>query len=256
MDPPSTVSPPPPVYTAMVYHHQGDDADDVASMLTQPLMSFDDDDDSQFGKQYSNTSSSRQIVVKSDASNFPRALIVGAVVGFVVQVVSLLAYRTILLRWDDDDSHRTTSSELSTAENESGCGLVHIMLSLLTQLDLIMYVMIWLAFTCTVTKTGMSMLRRISCATTEGSPTAVLSRRVFFFLGVYFLVGIVLGAFVAWTMTDYYLGFPVPFLPIASTVAFDLFLCYLMIQCYDCLGSEDDEDDAVDLDVETVGACC
>ena len=248
----STMPPRPPVFTAVVFHHQGNDDDDVASMLTQPLMSFDDDDES--SRQQEQAASKRPAV----KAGFPRALVVGTVVGFLVQVVSLLAYRTILMRWGDDEKQLLSSlAALSGAKSEDGSGVVHILLSLLTQLDLIMYVMIWLAFTCTVTKTGMSVLRKISCTVKKDTQHTVdLSRRAFFHLGVYFLIGIVVGAFVAWTMTDYYLGFPVPFLPIASTVVFDLFLCYLMIQCYDCLGTEDDEDEIPDYDELGAETCC
>ena len=46
-------------------------------------------------------------------------------------------------------------------------------------------------------------------------------------------MGIVLGAFVAWSAVDIYLGLPIPFQPILFTVGIDLALCYLMIYCFD-----------------------
>ena len=78
---------------------------------------------------------------------------------------------------------------------------------------------------------------------------ATANRRSVFIIGVYFLVGIVFGAFGAWTMIDVYLGFPIPFLPIVATVAVDLVLCYLMVWCYD-LGREETIED------EDNSACC
>jgi hypothetical protein len=109
----------------------------------------------------------------------------------------------------------------------------------LTQVDLVIYVIIWVAFTCTMTRNGMAFIR-FQCQ-------KPVSRRFIFVLGVYFLVGIVLGAFLAWTLIDLYLGFPIPFGPIATTVVVDLFLCYLMVWCYDLGRNEaiigDDEDD-------------
>ena len=78
---------------------------------------------------------------------------------------------------------------------------------------------------------------------------APVKRRFVFVLGVYFLVGIVLGAFCAWTLIDLFLGFPIPFVPIMATVFVDLILCYLMVCCYD-MGREESVDD------EEETACC
>merc|ERR1712192_371154 len=110
-------------------------------------------------------------------------------------------------------------------EEEPADWYVHGLLSVLTQVDLVIYVLIWITFTSTMTRPGMEFIRQ-RCQTT-------FKRRFVFVMGVYFLVGVVLGAFVAWTMIDLYLGFPIPFTPIAATVVVDLILCYLMVFCYD-----------------------
>ena len=73
-----------------------------------------------------------------------------------------------------------------------------------------------------------------------------------FLLGVHRLVGLVLGAFVSWTLIDMVLGSAVPYGRIVQPVAVDLGLCYMMLSCYDCDGtrSVDDEDGYVENDEE------
>jgi nitric oxide reductase large subunit len=118
----------------------------------------------------------------------------------------------------------------STASNDMNDSLnadwfIYGILSVLTQIDLVIYVLIWIAFTCTMTKNGMEFIRF--------QYSQSIKRRYVFVLGVYFLVGIVLGAFAAWSIIDIYLGFPIPFMPIVATVGIDLVLCYMMVCCYD-----------------------
>ena len=102
--------------------------------------------------------------------------------------------------------------------------------------------MIWIAFTWTMTKQGMTR-----CCRRRGSTTTITNlsssssstsnnnqdRRSIFRRGVYFLGGIVIGAFIAWSMIDLYLQFPIPLTPIVLTVLLDLLLCYGMLVCYD-----------------------
>ena len=195
---------------------------------------------------------------------FPGTMALGTIVGFFIQVVSLGAYGIMLLNWGEDALHASKSNT---------DWFLYAVLAMLTQIDLCIYVVIWVAFTCTMTRSGMAMVRnqlfmkgdnndevtipkkkrtRSSSTNTDdenAEEQAAVNRRFVFIMGVYFLVGIVFGAFGAWTMIDVFLGFPIPFLPIVATVAVDLVLCYLMVWCYD-LGKEEtseDEDDA---------ACC
>lgn len=214
-----------------------------------------------------------------------RFVLFGTVTGFAIQVISLGAYALLLLHYSSssgsmNDSATTTTATLTppswpgiTAINNhsnhhhhsilSLDWFVYGLLSVLTQIDLVLYVVIWIAFTCTMTSGGMQCLKlqfqsqQPSNTTTTTTTTAMpqqLTRRTVFVWGVYFLVGIVLGAFGAWSVIDVYLGFPIPFLPIVATVGIDLVLCYLMVCCYD-LGrtsssgsgrksaDEDDDDD-------------
>lgn len=207
----------------------------------------------------------------------------GVITGFFIQVISLGAYAFLLVHYRDvplelsEDGFQTdaafltesgffrtpTSSE-NDEDNDAMFGtktFLYAIVSVLTQIDLIAYVFIWVAFTCTMTHNGMACIRsqffgqpqqqfdEEDCNKQRNKNSKLIKRRDIFVSGVCFLVGIVLGAFAAWSAIDLYLGFPIPFKPIISTVVVDLMLCYLMVWCYDLggkkkgnEGSDEDED--------------
>ena len=242
------------------------------STMKQPLLSEDDDYEQQRKRRKSGPGpvKTREIGTNTEKSiseettelggeytsytSFPCILALGAIVGFLIQVVSLGAYGAMLMNWGEDALH---------ANKSRADWFLYAVLAMLTQIDLCIYVVIWLAFTCTMTRSGMAIVRKrffIKSTNNEGKipkkkrdaevqVRATVNRRSMFIMGVYFLVGIVFGAFGAWTMIDVYLGFPIPFLPIVATVAVDLVLCYLMVWCYD-LGREETIED------EDNSACC
>jgi hypothetical protein len=298
--------PQPAIVTAIVSRNNNNDdsrfddyEDDVASMLTQPLMHYNDDNDVDEYDNDEYSEDEEHAIVKPGAAGgrsrsssnrnnnnkpkdrmyrstiFPGTMLTGTVVGFLVQIISLCAYGLVLLRWGDQgENDSSNSSSISTTTTNQTTtvveGIIYFILSVLTQLDLCIYVFLWLAFTCTVTKTGMRLVRNqisgstVSSSSSSSSSSSYLPRRALFLVGISFLVGIVMGAFVAWTLTDFYLGFPVPFLPIAGTVLFDLFLCYVMVQCYDILGQnggdddnddDNEEDDDEEEDSAALGCC-
>ena len=218
-----------PIFTAIEFRKE----DDVASMVTEPLMLHDYvrmesqdgleccdccDCDCDCDCETDVDNDNKQSKVNS-SFNFVSFTIVGVLVGFFIQVISLGAYSFMLVQYGTSDAVSTSATV------SEGDWFIYCILSFLTQVDLVIYVMIWMAFTCTMTRNGMAFIRF--------QYQLPISRRYVFVLGVYFLVGIVLGAFAAWTLIDLYLGFPIPFGPIASTVMVDLFLCYLMVWCYD-----------------------
>ena len=198
-------------------------------------------------------------------------ILLGVLTGFLIQVVSLGAYAFLLVHnydFENEDNASTTTAALMTgylkqqqqnqddssesSSNNNTNTIMYTILSVLTQVDLIVYVLIWIAFTCTMTRNGMSCIRRCSFQFFNGiedentnassktigkSGTSTSHRRYVFVLGVNFLIGIVLGAFLAWTIIDIYLDFPIPFKPILFTVTIDLILCYFMICCYDMGGN-------------------
>ncbi len=167
---------------------------------------------------------------------------VGALTGFFIQVVSLGAYASILVHYNgmslkesgamSMDGFFSRHSVDSTYDDEStgSNAYLYTLLSVLTQLDLVVYVMVWVGFTCTMTRNGMECIRSNFFTSSESSS---VRRRYVFVLGVCFLVGIVIGAFSAWTAIDIYLDFPIPLEPILATVIVDLALCYMMVVCFD-----------------------
>uniref|UniRef100_A0A7S4AAL2 Uncharacterized protein n=1 Tax=Pseudo-nitzschia australis TaxID=44445 RepID=A0A7S4AAL2_9STRA len=218
------------------------------------------------------------------AGNRAKFAVVGAITGFFIQVVSLGAYAFILVQYRGFPT-RTSEYALQTdvavltesglfrtptllaSATDSGNAediivgnktILYPLLSVLTQIDLIAYVLIWVAFTCTMTNNGMACIRAQFFSQTQNggdnldedcesldkkhkqkrNNKGTIKQRDIFVLGVYFLVGIVLGAFGAWSAIDLYLGFPIPFKPIITTVTIDLLLCYLMVWCYDLGGKK------------------
>lgn len=215
MDPPATR-----IFTAIEFHRDMDD--DVASMVTQPLMEIEEFEQFEL-REHSKTS----LKATGDSDVLPRkALFVGVMTGFFVHAIALGAYALLVVYYGYEKP--VSRFELS------GDWILYSGLSFLTQIDLLVYFVIWMAFTCTLTQSGMKMIR--------DRFQKHVQRRYIFVLGVYFLVGIVLGAFGAWGMIDFYLGFLVPILPIAATVLIDLVLCYLMIWCYDVGNTSSDSD--------------
>ena len=168
---------------------------------------------------------------------------VGALTGFFIQVVSLGAYASILVHFNGmslkesgamsmDGFFLSGHSVDSTYDDESMGRNAYLstLLSVLTQLDLVVYVLVWVGFTCTMTRNGMECIRSNFFAPSESSS---VHRRYVFILGVCFLVGIIVGAFTAWTAIDIYLDFPIPLESILATVVVDLALCYMMVVCFD-----------------------
>jgi hypothetical protein len=190
-------------------------------------------------------------VVFSDA----RVWTSGLLLGFSVQMITMFAYAGMITKWG-------VESVDSSSSIFQGRGNLFAVVKVLSQIDLVLYATIWAAFALIMTKWGLSLLQRkfdkqkessnnnnnnnnkkdddsttISATTTTLETVHQLNRRVVFYAGVNFLVGIVVGSFVAWTMIDLKLGLPVPFLSIVGNVLIDLFLCFASVRCYD-LGEE------------------
>jgi len=209
---------------------------------------------------------------------------IGAVTGFFIQVVSLGAYACLLINFNagmslsesgamsmDGFFQQPVNTSFDTANSEGQYfgkdALIYTLLSVLTQVDLIVYVLIWVGFTCTMTRNGMKCIRsQFFSAAKQQSRSTTAQHRYVFVLGVSFLVGIVIGAFGAWAAIDMYLDFPIPLQPILVTVAVDLALCYMMVMCFDMGGAGSsrskskskhlvsnkhcDDDDEIDIDAD------
>eukprot|EP00529_Nitzschia_sp_RCC80_P032756 CAMPEP_0113464294 /NCGR_PEP_ID=MMETSP0014_2-20120614/13128_1 /TAXON_ID=2857 /ORGANISM="Nitzschia sp." /LENGTH=233 /DNA_ID=CAMNT_0000356373 /DNA_START=426 /DNA_END=1127 /DNA_ORIENTATION=+ /assembly_acc=CAM_ASM_000159 len=214
--------------------------DDLTTMVTQPLIEYGDDEEYDVKK----------IIEEEGAADLTschgRFVCLGAITGFVIQVVSLGAYAVLLLQFRD---HIPDASS-----NGNGAGetlfeyLSFYALSILSQSDLVVYSMVWLAFTATMSRAGLSWIR------SQLQLESNITRRSIFLIGVWYLVGIVLGAFLSWTFIDAYLAWPINIFPIVATVLVDLVLCWLMVACFDCGRNEtedDDDDESDDTDI-----CC
>ena len=191
----------------------------------------------------------------ADTRTRTKFIVLGTLTGFFIQVISLGAYAFLLLQSTQDMDTESLATTVLTGDgffqlpkptqdgtDESGYWFgsdtfVYATLSVLTQIDLIVYILIWVAFTCTMTRNGMACIRSQFFRGHE-EKNAVVHRRYVFVLGVCFLVGIVLGAFVAWSTVDMYLGYPIPMKPIVLTVGIDLVLCYMMVCCFDMGGRQ------------------
>lgn len=184
---------------------------EVESTMTEPLIETGNHGDEEEDLVKFKEQDEKPSIFSGEKAYPKRFLVVGIITGFLVHTVALGAYAVMIVHSGEED-HETS-------------GLLMTALSFLTQVDLMVYVMIWIAFTCTLTGSGLKIIRA-----RLGDD---VQRRDVFILGVFFLVGIVLGAFTAWSLIDSLLGFSVPLTPIAATVGMDLVLCYLMIWCYD-----------------------
>ena len=203
MDPPGYIN---NVFTAIEFRGESLLDNDFTSTVTQSLLvdesSFENDEG----------------LIKNKKNNprdplLSKLLLVGILTGFFVHAIAFGAYALLVVHFGYE--RPTSRFELS------GDWALYIALSILTQVDLLIYVLIWVAFTCTLSRSGLNMIRKQFSRDD-------LQRRYVFLLGVKFLVGIVFGAFLAWTLIDCYLGFIVPLLPITATVLIELLLCYLI----------------------------
>ena len=168
-------------------------------------------------------------------------LLASATTGFVVQLVSLSSYAYLLTRWGSVIPTAVTTSGDATERN------LFLAIQCLSQIDLCLYCVVWVGFAFSLTTRGVQFV--VSSITRGDQPRVDPSMRRFVFsLGVHCLVGLVLGAFVSWTLIDMVMGFAVPYSRIIETIAIDLGLCYCMMLCYDCGGGVEDDDDDDDDD--------
>jgi hypothetical protein len=201
----------PTFYPAAVY-----DTDKKPSEITVPLL-----DEEDYQVKASTIRSNGEILKRFEYLK-ARFLCVGAFIGFSVQVISLMAYIHSSVHFGKDKkAFRSSTSEQ----------IVYIVLEFLTQVDLCVYSVVWVAFTLSMTRPGVNF---VMTYLDSGLGCTEATRRFVFLLGVNSLVGLVLGAFASWSILDVFFYFPVPYAPIVATVIIDLAFCYFMTVCYDC----------------------
>jgi hypothetical protein len=93
----------------------------------------------------------------------PKFIILGALTGFFIQIVSVGAYAFLLAHYQfqqlKQQQQNESSSSSVTMPYGTDTAILYTILFALTQLDLVVYVLIWTAFTCTMTRNGMSCIR-------------------------------------------------------------------------------------------------
>ncbi len=144
----------------------------------------------------------------------------GMIIGFLVQLVNVAGSTVMYQQWADE----RVLSKLSTDPWDT---ILHAIVFAITQVDLCLYLCMWVALTAILTQSGMSYVRKNYFAPDTAS------KRSIFVLGVQFYIGVVVGVFFAWALIDFVLGLPVPLLPMLGVFGFGLFISYTMIWCYD-----------------------
>jgi hypothetical protein len=138
-------------------------------------------------------------------------------------------------------------------------------------LEKLQYSLLWLVSKADVAVVAVTWLLFLFCMTEDGVEFAMVrldrqsvlpctrrTRRFVFDLGARWLAGLIIGAFISWTVIGIAFGFPVAFVPFALINCFVLALCYIMVLTYDCCTnilesdeeeSDDDDDDDDDDDL-------
>jgi hypothetical protein len=157
----------------------------------------------------------------------------GLVLGFLAQIINVTGTTYMYYRWGGPKNGGDEAVVVAYPMMES---FLHGIFWIVTQVDLYLYVVMWLSLTAVLTRTGMEYVRH-KFFLGEQKPT----KRSVFVLGVQFYVGVVFGVFFAWTGIDMFLGLPVPVMPMVNVLIFGLFISYTMVWCYD-LEDEDEEE--------------
>lgn len=156
----------------------------------------------------------------------------GAIIGFLVQLLNVSGSTVMFYQWQNTGVLSKVSTDLVDT-------FLHTLVFLITQVDIYLYMFMWVALTSVLTQPGMQYVQD------HYFPEKSVSKRSVFVLGVQFYVGVVLGVFFAWTAIDCLLGLPVPVLPMLGVLVFGLLISYTMIFCYDLEESMDREVDCV-----------
>jgi hypothetical protein len=223
------------IFTAIVFRNDGEEdeeeqqdydeeqQDNGTSMVIAPLLQHyddnDDDDEIPMGNHEKEEEDTWEL------KSFHKLISLGVFIGFLTQVVSLGAYHaSTFVRCGDHNLADVLLVHKTEEGEDCGWWFFYSMLSILTQIDICVHIVIWIAFACIMTRVRMAMLR-------DQHHTPEVRRRFVVVSGVLyiFLVGFVMGAFIALSMIDAYLGFLVPFLLSVATVTLDLVFCYTIL---------------------------
>ena len=139
------------------------------------------------------TEKEKAIQRRSDLQRFSRLrlsmLFLGTLIGFTIQITSLLSYIYSQNRWGEEPSKSSESMQEY---------ILHAILKAATQVDMVVYATVWIALTYVMTKAGVERVVSKMGIVMEHDSSMSQIRREIFLLGVNSLAGLVIGAFGAW----------------------------------------------------------
>ncbi|KAL3941500.1 MAG: hypothetical protein SGBAC_004146 [Bacillariaceae sp.] len=153
----------------------------------------------------------------------------GAVIGFLTQLINISGTAVIAYQWGPNAD--IFAEHISVLDH-----MLHFVVSLVSQVDLGLYCIMWLGLTAALTDRGIEFWQRLL----GGSHSA----RSIFVMGVQFYAGVVIGSFLSWFSLDFALGLPAPVYPMISVLFFGLLISYSMVWCFDLEDKRDDREDA------------
>jgi hypothetical protein len=212
------------MYTASCFEDNDHTAEDSTAgenmmMLKQPLITTSNEESLE-GEEQTKLQKERQ-----SSSVICKSFLLGSSFGFALQTMSYAAYYT-LFKMFGKDTQPTTGSLLSWF---SYCLLV-----LISQLDLAIYVAIWLTFLYTTTKTGsLYMRKKFDKDAATPNSGSIWTTRMLFMFGVYFLVGLHAGAFSLLVIVDVCIGMTIPLMPLFRNMVMDFVTLFLIGKCFD-----------------------
>jgi hypothetical protein len=223
------------MYTASCFEDSDHTAEDSTTgenmiMLKQPLIITMSDEESLEGEGQTKLQKERQ-----SRSVICKSFLLGSSFGFALQAMSYAAYYTLFKMFGKD----TTPEPGSLLSWFSYCLLV-----LISQLDLAIYVAIWLAFLYTTTKSGsLYMRKKFDNDAANPNSGSIWTTRMLFMFGVYFLVGLHAGAFSLLVIVDLFIGMAIPLMPLLRNMMMDFVTLFLIGKCFDWRRVEQEPED-------------
>jgi hypothetical protein len=211
----SDTSTPSHLYTSPSCFKDNDHTEDSTgeNMMTQPLVMSNETLENEEQTKLQKERQSRTILCKS--------FLLGSSISFALQVMSCAACYTLVKMFGKDPKPSNTPASLLGS-------LSYCMLVLISQLDITIYVTIWLTFMYTITKSGSLYMRKKFDTDAENPKSEMV-----FIGGVYFLFGTMFGSFSLWIIVDLRIGMVIPLTQVLILMMLDLVAFLLMVKCFD-----------------------
>jgi hypothetical protein len=206
------------LYTASCFEdndHTEDSTDE--NMMKQPLILSNKSLEDEEQTKLQNERQSRTVICKS--------FLLGSFIGFVLQVMTCAACYTLFKMFVSDPKPSTTPL-LGTF---SYCTLV-----LINQLDIAIYVAIWLTFMCTITKAGsLYMRKKFDKDVANPDAGSIWTTQTLYIVGVYFVFGFIAGSFCLWITVTLCTEMMIPLKPLFTLMMIDFVAFLFVVKCFD-----------------------